>query len=146
MNIKNKKAFTLLELMIVVLIIAILGVLAVPNFRGATIKAKFAEMFTIVGELERAIDFHVMANGWETRIDWRDYDSIPLGSLKYFQRGTADIYIAPYWNYEVIIYVKGISGMLCKRQIGSTGKSWMINTNHDWAKYLKISGATRTPL
>ena len=53
----NRKGFTLIELMIVVVIIGILAALAVPRFTGASGKAKKAEAKTIlkqIYQLERA--------------------------------------------------------------------------------------------
>lgn len=42
---KNKKGFTLLELLVVVLVIGILAGIALPQYQKAKIKADFAEVF-----------------------------------------------------------------------------------------------------
>jgi type IV pilus assembly protein PilA len=48
---RNKKGFTLIELMIVVIIIGILAALAIPRFQNATTKAKESEAKTILKQI-----------------------------------------------------------------------------------------------
>lgn len=51
----NKKAFTLLELLVVVLIIGILTSIALPQYRFAVDKAKFARYQTMVKDISSAV-------------------------------------------------------------------------------------------
>ncbi len=51
---KNKKGFTLIELMIVVAIIGILAAIAIPNFLNYQCKAKQAEAKSTLGSLRTA--------------------------------------------------------------------------------------------
>jgi len=54
----KKAAFTLLELMIVVIIVGVLASLAMPRFQGAIIKAKMAELYNTVDVIERAEEIY----------------------------------------------------------------------------------------
>lgn len=51
MKLNNRRGFTLIELMIVVVIIGILAALAIPKFMKVTGKAKVAEAKTILKEI-----------------------------------------------------------------------------------------------
>lgn len=51
---KNKKGFTLIELMVVIVIIGILAALAIPKFMSASSKAKVSEIPTVMGSWEHA--------------------------------------------------------------------------------------------
>ena len=48
---KNRKGFTLIELMVVVVIIGVLAALAIPRFLGSTGKAKKSEAKTVLKHL-----------------------------------------------------------------------------------------------
>ena len=93
---KNKKGFTLLELLVVVLIIGILASIALPQYKMAVTKAKITSMFPLMRRFKDAIeeyylqhgnyDYEEDANGndalgvyWPS--DWKKFgdDSVPCG-------------------------------------------------------------------
>ena len=52
---KNKKGFTLLELLVVVLIIGILASIALPQYTRAVEKAKLSEALTTLKSIENSL-------------------------------------------------------------------------------------------
>lgn len=54
MKFTNNKAFTLIELMVVIVIIGILATLAIPKFNEASVKAKVSEAPTILSSYDNA--------------------------------------------------------------------------------------------
>lgn len=59
----NKKAFTLIELLIVVAIIGILAAIAVPNFLNAQIRAKVARSVSDLKAIESALETYKIDKG-----------------------------------------------------------------------------------
>ena len=64
---KNKKGFTLLELLVVVLIIGILAAVALPQYQLAKDKADFARYQSMVSSLRDAYDEYVLVHSVGTR-------------------------------------------------------------------------------
>ena len=60
----NKKGFTLIEILIVVLIIGILAAIAVPKYQEAVDKSRMIEALTALTTLQKAIDIYVLENGY----------------------------------------------------------------------------------
>ncbi len=58
----NKKAFTLLELLVVVLIIGILAAIALPQYRKAVAKAELAQLINAVKAISNAQEIYFLAN------------------------------------------------------------------------------------
>ena len=68
---KNKKGFTLIEMLVVVLIIGILAAIALPQYRKAVEKARATEAFINLSSLEKAIDLWKLTNGTPTSNQWK---------------------------------------------------------------------------
>ena len=62
----KNKAFTLIEVLIVVLIIAILAAIAVPQYRKAVIKSKLAQIDVGITTAIKNIDLYLNTNGYPT--------------------------------------------------------------------------------
>jgi prepilin-type N-terminal cleavage/methylation domain-containing protein len=60
---KNRKGFTLIELMVVILIVAILGALATSIIRGPAGAAKWSEGKAVMGTIATALRVHIVKKG-----------------------------------------------------------------------------------
>lgn len=98
-----KKAFTLIELLIVLVIIGILASIAVPQYEKMMDKAKIAEMKSTLDQLAKAIDIYYMEAGkWPGNPDLpNEIDEIPadlgvkLPQSKYF-------YYNVHWHVDSV--------------------------------------------
>ncbi|MCQ2410179.1 MAG: prepilin-type N-terminal cleavage/methylation domain-containing protein [Elusimicrobiaceae bacterium] len=85
----NHQAFTLIELLVVVLIVGILATVALPQYKRAVDRSRFAEMIQIASSLKRAEEVYFLANGeYTTHLEDLDIEY----PLKYDEQ---------YGNYEV---------------------------------------------
>ena len=71
----NRSAFTLLELLMVVIIIGILASLALPGYIKAVERARAAEVKTVAGQLRGAIQRFCEGNQGVAPTVWPDVDS-----------------------------------------------------------------------
>jgi type IV pilus assembly protein PilA len=75
---KNKKGFTLIELMIVVAIIGILAAIAIPAYSNYTKKAKLTEVTHAMGAVGNALVEYFQSRG-----------NMPAGTTQYAQIATS---------------------------------------------------------
>jgi len=59
----KRKSFTLLELVIVVIIIAVLAALAIPQFQKVIWRSRYAEVYNMVGTIARAKEVYHAEHG-----------------------------------------------------------------------------------
>ena len=85
LNNRRKKAFTLVELLVVVLIIGILAAIALPQYQKAAERAKVAEALIVLKTVVRAAEAYYLANGtWPTKFDELTVDIPWTGNQKGF--------------------------------------------------------------
>ena len=70
----TKKGFTLLELLVVVVIIGILASIALPQYKMATLKAKYARAKQTVSDIRKAYEFYyTVHNEFPTKFSDLDF-------------------------------------------------------------------------
>ena len=82
MKLRNKKGFTLIELMIVVVIIGILAALAIPRFMQASKKAKISEAKSVLKQV-----YELAAAYYEEKGEW----PVTGGTDKFLNNGWTTI-------------------------------------------------------
>jgi prepilin-type N-terminal cleavage/methylation domain-containing protein len=116
-NLRNRKGFTLIELMIVVVIIGILAAIAIPKFNQASARAKEKEADGILKQIYTLQETYTANHGTPAltfaalvEVGWED----PTASLKHFQLpGTPAI--------PATMIKKGTLTGYCDRQIDANG-------------------------
>ena len=101
---KNKKGFTLIEVLVVVLILAVLAALVVPRIAQSTSDAKDAVDSANWAMLIRALELYATNNDGEYPADQDAFNSAILNSDTYFPHGAPT---CPYGNSYVYVATSG---------------------------------------
>ena len=98
----NKKGFTLLEMLVVVLIIGILAAVALPQYRKSVEKTRASEALMDIGVMEQAIKRYTLARGNPTeRTNWIDLADIELSGGEWEENSA---YCRPGFKTKYFIY------------------------------------------
>ena len=93
----NNKAFTLIEILVAVLIIAILAAIAVPQYQFAVDKANFKKYQAMVHSLSSAYDEYYLAHGQATQ----NFSDLSISLPQDFTSSYTDRYGNCYSNLQM---------------------------------------------
>jgi type IV pilus assembly protein PilE len=95
MNTINKKAFTLIEMLVVVLIIGILAAIALPQYEKAVEKSRAAEALSVMKTIKQAQEVYLLITDNYTT-DFAELDVTLPGNP------SGDIYNTKYFSYVLV--------------------------------------------
>ena len=147
----NKKAFTLLELLVVVIIIGILAAIALPQYQMAVGKAKYAELKENTRIITEALQRYYLINStYNATADKLDI-TIPSTIYCEFYIGESRVKCYKHiFGKEMAFYrnkytgrpqlcltystdTKDRSNRLCQQETGK--KNWDCNNSQGWCQY-----------
>jgi prepilin-type N-terminal cleavage/methylation domain-containing protein len=140
-NMIKLKAFTLIELLIVVAIIAILAAIAVPNFLEAQVRAKVSRVQADLRTLRVAMEAYAVDNNkylpsWHGAYPQPQFPETLSSPISYFSGKstvldpfqTQDMASDPYWRLYNYFYWKGYFETYATTPLDVYRSSPMINS------------------
>ncbi len=100
---RNTKAFTLVELLLVVLILSVLASLVIPRVAESSQSAKVAKCDSNTAALNRAIERYALNNG-AYPTDQTAFESSILNSTTYFPHGNPICPFSTTYTYNGTTY------------------------------------------
>ena len=135
---KNKRGFTIVELMMVIFIIGILAAVTSPFIMGRSDKAKWSEANTAAGSIRQAIRAYVAessVNSAQTLIGTTLSDATTQGLLGF---SATDLDGTYFTSSDYTITSVDTSGLAAITVTGSQGNapsgSYQLQTDGDWVK------------
>lgn len=154
---KQKRSFTLIELLIVLIIIGVMVTLALPQLEGLTIRMKMAELYNTVNAIIKAEEIFYMEMGFYAEVNPRVPEQYWLRSfgtqedIDNFKRilgidipGMNSVFFYGAFfdgrNSYISVTVRNIDYpvdlcLIC--YAGPAKGKWFINEDHPWARYIQ---------
>lgn len=100
---KDKKGFTLMEVLLVVLILAVLASIVVPRVAESTASSKEAKCDANVANLIRALELRATKNDGDYPADQTEFNSEVLNNTTYFPHGAPTCPYGTSYTYNATL-------------------------------------------
>ena len=140
---RERRAFTLVEILIVVLLLGILGAIVIPRFSNASADAKRAALASSLHALRAQVEMYMLQHG-DTTPALTGSDWTPLTTQSTYRAQTVGPYLtAPAVNQlngksDILVVAADVTGgdPIAGADMGfiynpATGKIWATNTAQD---------------
>lgn len=98
-----RKGFTLIEVLLVVLVLAVLAAIVVPRIAESTASAKDASCDSNVANLIRALELRAVKNDGDYPADQTEFEAEILNNTTYFPHGTATCPYSGTYTYNAVL-------------------------------------------
>ena len=106
-KVKARRGFTLIEVLLVVLILAVLASIVIPRIAESTADAKKARCASNIANLICALELYAIKNDGAYPADQDAFDSLILNSTTYFPHGTPECPFGAAANPYVYVNTAG---------------------------------------